>query len=220
MSRTHEPPELEVFLGDVFSVKCSMVASFAFLLFDHVLTWPAEFKHVWRARWSFAKFLYIATHYCGLFILIIYTAVFFKNRMPLTFCHHFIYTEIPFSVLMILLVEVILISRLYAVYDCNRVILILTSLLAVGTSISTTAVSLVGLPTTGIFLRDNKCYISIVPEVFKFTLLPEMICEGCLCILMVYQVYSVYKFCGAGQLLQLLIRDSVIYFFLALLGHS
>jgi len=73
------------------------------------------------------------------------------------------------------------------------------------------AMALLGSP--GVSLRANECFIGSVPTVSRFTLLPQMICEGFFCALMVIQVYYVYKVCGAGQLLRLLIRDSVIYFF-------
>jgi len=208
-------PGLVEFLGDVFSTKCSLAASLAFLLFDHILTWPMELRYIWKAKWTFAKLLYIVTHYWGISILIIYTAVFFNSNMSITFCRNFIYAEVPFAVITILLVEVILIARLYAVYDCNRVVLVFTSFLAVGAAISTMTISVVGIPR-GFSLSEFKitgCYVISFPTFFGFAPVPQIICEGFLCILMVIRVYSVYKYCGAGPLLRLLIRDSVVYFF-------
>jgi len=167
-----------------------------------------ELKYVWKSRWSSAKFLYIATHYWGISILTIYTALSFNTSNPLI-CPHYVYTEIPLAVIMILLVEVILIARLYAVYDRRRAILVVTSILAVGTTISTMTMCLIDISKSCHSIRP----VLIVSTFSRVILLPQMVCEGCLCALMVIRVYYVYKLSGAGQLLRLLIRDSVIYFF-------
>ncbi|KIJ22955.1 hypothetical protein M422DRAFT_276554 [Sphaerobolus stellatus SS14] len=63
---------LTMFARDLLFTKYSIIASLAFLLYDHLLTLPLEIHCFWDRKWSSAKVLYLLTRYSGIAMVISY----------------------------------------------------------------------------------------------------------------------------------------------------
>ncbi|KIJ41767.1 hypothetical protein M422DRAFT_255077 [Sphaerobolus stellatus SS14] len=115
-------------------VKFSCLGALVFVLYDYFLTFPREVEYVWKQAWSYGKILYFLNRYLGLGVIILDTVVGFssgwskKVRLLLSvslvipvkypLCSvGYLHAHLALTITILLLVQIILISRLYAVYE-------------------------------------------------------------------------------------------------------
>jgi len=196
-------------------VNASTFASLAFLLYDHALTFEAEVRLVWgQIRWSFGNVLFILNRYFGLFTLIFNIIVFITPSVSLKFCDVFHWWETTSEAIAVLTVEIILMTRIYAVYERSKKLLVMFGLIFVAEVAGTLAVVDGGLPQ-GIprpFGIKAGCFTTRHPSLYFLTWIPALICESILCFLMLYKAWTMYKNNYQSSLLRMIIRDSVFYF--------
>ncbi|OAX32526.1 hypothetical protein K503DRAFT_600279 [Rhizopogon vinicolor AM-OR11-026] len=101
------------------------VASLAVVVYDLVLTSGQEFELVWRQRWSFMTFLYLGANYTG----IPYIVATMLQELPSvsssdTVCLVYYYLENCIDVVVNAMLSVIVIIRLYVMYQRSRKMLV------------------------------------------------------------------------------------------------
>ncbi|TFK46894.1 hypothetical protein OE88DRAFT_1666674 [Heliocybe sulcata] len=70
------------FLSDMNMVKLFTVASAMWLAYDNILTLPREISHVWRAKWTIHRVLYIFLRIVALISMVFYLLVGLSTRLP------------------------------------------------------------------------------------------------------------------------------------------
>ncbi|KAF8526388.1 hypothetical protein JB92DRAFT_3093489 [Gautieria morchelliformis] len=100
-------------------------------------------------------------------------------------------------------------TRIYAVYERNRRLLVLFGMLFVAEIAGSLAVVDTGFPRSiprpsGI---STGCYFSAQPPLYFLAWIPEIIGESILCLLMLYKAWTMYTNSQSSSLLRLIIRD-------------
>ncbi|KAF8464351.1 hypothetical protein JB92DRAFT_3064508 [Gautieria morchelliformis] len=210
------PPQAMVAMAaSSFPTKCSEVASFAFFLYDHAITFDAEVRYIWKAQLSLGKILFIWTRYLGLLSLILEITVLFHESLSDKFCHGFVWWEAVSMLVLNISVEVILLARVYAVYDFNRKIIYGLAGIRCCTAAATVALWVfylpvgIGLPPVDGFTGCSSPTTSIL---FGFGFLPTMLDEVILCLCMLYRLWTAYRAEYGSPLLKQLAQDSILYF--------
>ncbi|KAF8583084.1 hypothetical protein K439DRAFT_1617786 [Ramaria rubella] len=114
--------------------------------------------------------------------------------------------------------EIILMSRIYVVYDRKKKLLVVMAILFVAEIICSLVLADTGLPKTAPLPQEvvqgwTGChYSSPTPPHYFVTWIPALTFELILCLLMVYKGYRMYTGNGSSFLLGVLIRDSILYF--------
>ncbi|KDR69298.1 hypothetical protein GALMADRAFT_927278 [Galerina marginata CBS 339.88] len=205
-------------------VLCTRLASAVIIIYDHMLTLDREVTTIWPSKWSLAKVLFLTNRYFALSAAIFSNYVFFTPHLTDVVSSRFFQYEGWVGLIACMLAEAILQLRLYAIYSMDKKFLCLmltfflacaaTSAWIMGSSLSLfiTAPALIPTPF-GPFCFGRK----VVPHFYTYWI-PLLSCESLLCTLAVIQ--GVRSFKGHGSilhrgygLLNILIRDSVMYFF-------
>ncbi|KAF8527354.1 hypothetical protein JB92DRAFT_910888 [Gautieria morchelliformis] len=112
-------------------------------------------------------------------------------------------------------VEVILLIRVYAVYNRNKHILYGVVGFRVLTTAATVILWVFYLPT-GLGLPPidgiTGCLSPTTSKLFGYSFVPTMLNEILLCLFMLYKAWITYKNDYGSLLLQVLIQDSILYF--------
>lgn len=196
------------------AVNYSMFASLAFLFYDHVLSFDAEKEYIWNQRLSFGKVLFILNRYFGPLTIMINIFVYTSKSVTVKFCEGFHWWETTSEAIAVLTAEVILVTRIYAVYDRNKKLLIILAGCFLAEIASTLVLVDLGLPR-GIprpYSELSGCYVTNPPALYFMTWIPALTFETFLCLLMLYKAWMTYKGEHTSSLLRLIIRDSILYF--------
>ncbi|KAF8520816.1 hypothetical protein JB92DRAFT_2893654 [Gautieria morchelliformis] len=209
------PQLLVTALESIAPTKYSTVASLALLVYDHAITFDAEVMNVWNRPHSFGKILFIWTRYFGLSSLILAVTMFFHGSLSSKVCSGFFWWEAISIIVLNVSVEVILLARVYAVYNSNKKIIYgvagVRLVALVGTGIIWARYLPPGLglpPIDGL----TGCYAPTASRLFGFSFVQSSLTEIVLCFCMLYKAWITYKSNYSSPLLKLLIEDSVIYF--------
>ncbi|KAF8580639.1 hypothetical protein K439DRAFT_1636880 [Ramaria rubella] len=195
------------------ATKRSLVASLIFLIYDHGLTFEDELEFVWRRPRSLGKALFIFNRYFALVALSIQVALFFTQHTD-DFCKRFLWWDGISTLAVIVSAEVILIARIYAVYDCNKRLLVILIAMGALELVGSLIIELLALPKIpAIGLRSSGCFATSIPSFYFAVWLPAITVEVTLMSLMLYKAWRLSRETGNFPLLRLIIRDSVLYFF-------
>ncbi|KAF8504250.1 hypothetical protein JB92DRAFT_2967659 [Gautieria morchelliformis] len=208
--------------SDLTLTEYSMLASLVVLLYDHAITFDAEVMNIWRGPRTLGKLLFLWNRYFGVSSLIIQVTVTFHGSLPNKFCSAYIWLEAVSVLIAIVSVDIILLARVYAVYNRNKQLLYGM----VGFQLITTAVTIVlfgfymsagvGLPSV-----DNLtgCYSPSASRNLAACFVSSLASEVVLCLLMLYKLWDRYRNEIASSQLKRLVQDSLIYFFCILAVH-
>ncbi|OCB88276.1 hypothetical protein A7U60_g4577 [Sanghuangporus baumii] len=198
------------------------VASLALLTYDYVLTLRTEVELVWRSRWSFGSVLFLLTRYttfAGSILKIIYSqrSDLFEKHLCGTLYRSSIYVMIG-SVIMI---EVIIVMRVYALWGRSRRMLVCLVGLTSCTIVSTLVVFFISqedntwvenpIPRLGscIFLSLNVANSLRVYGVF----IALMIFQFVLIVLTLWKGIAQWRLMNRrSHLLKIFYRDGIFYF--------
>ncbi|KAF8528273.1 hypothetical protein JB92DRAFT_2864167 [Gautieria morchelliformis] len=186
--------------------KYSTVASLALLVYDHAITFDAEVVNVWNRPGSFGKILFIWTRYFGLSSLII--------AVTSTCSGFFWWQAISITVLNVT-VEVILMARVYAVYNNNKRLVYGVAGFRLVTLVVTVVIWALYLPSgLGFSPIDSLtgCYAPTTSTLVGLCFVLSGVTEIALCACMLYKAWITYKYNYGPPLLKLLVVDSVLYF--------
>ncbi|KIJ47917.1 hypothetical protein M422DRAFT_778036 [Sphaerobolus stellatus SS14] len=240
-----EQPSLTVpyILTNVRGVRQATVASVCWLTYDHFLSLDDEIKYVWKIKgWSFGKILFLINRYIGFAACIFDAIVLLQGPVPASnkmlgsllkkssltgscqalltwrgLLRHFMYS----------CVEVILLGRLYAIYDSNkRVLLCLclffgveeaVSLWMVGVNYSPAAVR--NRTQATLPINPGGCLGIFppwagAPKGVKLISIPLFCYQVIMSGLMVWKAWKSYREKSGSVLLTIVMRDCVYYYLL------
>ncbi|KAF8487786.1 hypothetical protein JB92DRAFT_3020308 [Gautieria morchelliformis] len=203
-------------LKSVTPTKYSTVASLALLVYDHAITFNAEVVNVWnRPGGSFGKILFIWTRYFGLSSLIIEVTISFYGSLSDKVCNGFFWWEAISMTVLNVSVQVILMARVYAVYNNNKRLLCgvagvcLVTLVVIGVIWALYLPPGRGLPPIA---GLTGCYAPTTSPLFGLCFLQSGVTEIVLCSCMLYKAWIIYKYNDSPPLLKLIVQDSILYF--------
>lgn len=143
MTLVSNDPALWSFISDFrfssyFTVACSTM-----VVYDWALSFGQEFKLIWMQRWSFMTVLYICVRYIG----ILYSAVVIPLQLPVMMtdkgCNtsYFIWIWTPVVVNVIL--GVIMMTRVYAMYQGSKKMLVFLVIMLLGSTIASAVMAVI-----------------------------------------------------------------------------
>ncbi|KAF8527217.1 hypothetical protein JB92DRAFT_2867736 [Gautieria morchelliformis] len=113
---------LLVTLHDLRIINYNMVCTSALLVYDIILTHGQEFKYLWRSPRALAKVAYFFTRYFAVIFMILESIAYIKMFLPLNvseLCLHLFHLEIWGITMFILLVDVLIVMRVFVLYSRN-----------------------------------------------------------------------------------------------------
>ncbi|KAF8987152.1 hypothetical protein BDQ17DRAFT_1435826 [Cyathus striatus] len=168
-------------IAELRSSNCATISALTILVYDVVITFDREYKHIWKAKWSLPKVLYIWIRYYGICEIGANVVVATRLNIPIDACkRYFWWTSIAGPIVFTTLVNIVLILRLHALYNRNRkgmlLFLCLTLFVELGvelyicvkTPLMTTSAAFsapFGLPFTGCLtnIQTNYTLLSWIP---------------------------------------------------------
>jgi len=195
----------------------SSMASFAFLVYDHSLTFSSEVELFWKTQWSLGKVLFILNRYLGIINCSLGISVLFHSYLPPSYCLKFFHFYTGSAIVGHVIAETILITRIYALFDRNKKVLAIVSMFFLAEK------------TANIFLAFSKHITGQIPHK------PPPSLPGCWAggkslsltltwlntitfqtILLILTLYKGWEFFIKGMrqpLLEIVVRDSALYYF-------
>ncbi|KAF8501913.1 hypothetical protein JB92DRAFT_857419 [Gautieria morchelliformis] len=183
-----------LFTSSLMKTRYSTFAALSFLVYDHILTFDAEKQFVWRSPWSFGKVLFIVSRHFGLFALMFNAHSLRRFQICLS-CQIFRAWEGIAVMLAVMITEVILMTRIYAVYDRSKIILAVMGVLY-GANIAGTALI--------VYMDRGFSYFLCWLPAFGF--------ETLLVLIMLYKGLRTRDRGLNSPLLNVVVRDSIVYF--------
>lgn len=168
---------------------------------------------MWQRRWSLGKYLYLFLRYLGVSTIVFDVYVQSSVNLTSKFCNVTVWLKLLLVAAAVISAQVVLICRVYAVYERNKKLLIvlailyaleiLASLLVLGLHTPVESASPSGL---------SGCRVDAASSKFGFGLLPSLIHEIILCSLMILKAIQNYRDGCGSPLVSEMIYDSMIYF--------
>ncbi|KZT39409.1 hypothetical protein SISSUDRAFT_1045565 [Sistotremastrum suecicum HHB10207 ss-3] len=118
--------ELITALSQLRAVNYSLASALGWLVYDTICNAPSEIDLIWRAKWSFPKFLYIFARYWGIFLLGFELGVNTSVTLGLDFCKFwFWFYSFSGFVVFTTTVNIIFLLRIHALYNRSKKVLAL-----------------------------------------------------------------------------------------------
>ncbi|KAG1885382.1 hypothetical protein F4604DRAFT_1951634 [Suillus subluteus] len=115
---------LLLFISSFFLFRYILAASSTMLVYDLALTFGQEFELILRKRWSFMSVLYICVRYIGMLNSVINIMSIFHLPLTDVVCTIAGYIQIWSPVIVNAMLGVIMIARIYAMYQGSKKLLI------------------------------------------------------------------------------------------------
>jgi len=213
--------ELVSIVRDVQNARFATLSASAIIVFDHLITLDQEIELVWRSPWTTGKLLFLLNRYYPLSTVLFNQYVLFNAHLTDNLCLSWFRWQGWSGFIAVIVAEIILQLRIYALYFLNKKVIYFTasffvlSMAAAGTimglvlsSISTKAENIAGL---------NFCMPFDVPRYLYAYWIPIITFESLLCGMAILRGVKAFRqhqssFASGKQLITILLRDSVIYF--------
>ncbi|KAG2043702.1 hypothetical protein BDR03DRAFT_942084 [Suillus americanus] len=102
-----------------------VVAASAGVIYDWVLTFGQEIELVWRQRWSLITVLFLSVRYLGISYTVLMVLLSIPTISTTDACCFILYTAVYCIVIVVnVMLDMIIITRLYAMYQRSRKVLI------------------------------------------------------------------------------------------------
>ncbi|KIM86021.1 hypothetical protein PILCRDRAFT_816568 [Piloderma croceum F 1598] len=198
------------FLG---TVDAYTAGAFAVLVFyDHLITIDREVATIWTLRWRLPKYLFLINRYVVPPLLLMSAII--ENIYPLLqpVCDFWIHWQPWTSVIAITTVELVLIVRVWALYERNKIILrFLIAFFTCEMMVVAVNTSILDKNTASILGYEflPSCSMIIPSNTYSFWI-PFVAFEGVMMSLTLYKLFGHRK--DLNPTLWLIARDSSIYF--------
>ncbi|KAF8504083.1 hypothetical protein JB92DRAFT_2969262 [Gautieria morchelliformis] len=205
---------------DITLTEYSALASLVVLLYDHAITFDAEVLNIWRGPRTLGKLLFLWTRYFGLSSLIIEVTVTFHASLPNKFCSAFFWLESVSVLIAIVSVDIILLARVYAVYNRNKQLLYgMVGFLLITTAVTMVLFGFYISPGVGLPSVDNLtgCAGPSASRNLAACFVPSLANAVVLCLFMIYKQWDRYRNEIGSSQLKRLVQDSILYFFWSIL---
>ncbi|GAA5902256.1 hypothetical protein JCM5296_003965 [Sporobolomyces johnsonii] len=100
-----------------------LVVFLSILLWDTVATFPSEYRHIWRAKWTPVKVAFLLNRYWTVVYMTLDTAMVVRAVSP-GLCQHIYLFQPAGNILVLLFCACILSTRILALYEGNRKLLV------------------------------------------------------------------------------------------------
>ncbi|KAJ3504644.1 hypothetical protein NLJ89_g7831 [Agrocybe chaxingu] len=217
--------------------KYFQLAAFVMLIYDHFLTFPQEIERIWTTRFSGATFLFLLNRYITPLQFIIIIHAFHDPIWSKEVCDNFVVFEGASTVVMVAVCEreftqelsaelsanscppeVIMILRVYALYNRSNVVLTFLLLLWIA-QISVSAVGLrtgfaVPLPP-----ELTGCILTGSSSTFSLVWVSPLVTDTCIFALTLWRTREYISRSGSAPTLHLFVRDGVLYFLVIFMAN-
>ncbi|CAE6502391.1 unnamed protein product [Rhizoctonia solani] len=203
-------PEFATIAQHLVAGKYFMLASFVILIYDHAITLAEEVDRIWQQEWTGATWLFALNRYLTELQFIV--NLHFMTPTGLAKCEDFIPFPGASTLVSIAIAEIILILRVYALYQRNKYVLGLLAFFWTGQVIvmGTTMrhPTRVKLPEglVGCIQGGNGSYAA------AFWLAPLATDSVILALTVVKSLQYIYKTNYRVPLINVILRDGILYF--------
>ncbi|KAF8509618.1 hypothetical protein JB92DRAFT_2945073 [Gautieria morchelliformis] len=209
--------DVQSVLSAVITTKSSLVASLAYLTYDHILTLDTEVAYVWTTPWSLGKVRFILNRYFGLAALLVIVSVSFSASVTNKVILILMAICRGYSVWAFVSSDVALSSagknilQIHVVYKRNwRVTGPAACVLLCAALASVLNNSLDFFGGAALPLGLSGCSFPKKPSFYSW--IGALVSELTFCSLMLYKVWSTLVETGVSPMLRVMIRDSFLYF--------
>ncbi|KAF9035722.1 hypothetical protein BDZ89DRAFT_480978 [Hymenopellis radicata] len=195
------------------------VSATALYVFDYLLTLEQEVDLIWGSKWTITKLLYLVTRYSTFVTAGVFLWTDVTPNMSAENCLVVYKMDGWLATAGVVLAEVILTLRTWAVWNRHRFltvcmpVLFLAHFVAVFTvmGIFLSSIQFLILP-----LPDLKgCLVSAANPIFRWDFITSMMYEGVMLLLMVaksYQQFREAREISSSRLLNVILKDGVMYY--------
>ncbi|KAA1474438.1 hypothetical protein DENSPDRAFT_882800 [Dentipellis sp. KUC8613] len=111
-------------LHQILIGKYFFLGTLTMLLYDHILTLPAEVQTVWKKKKTYVLCLFLFVRYYALFAVIVVAFGFFSTEMTRERCAHWmLFLPLGVTVPLMLFPGILMLVRVYALYNRNKIVL-------------------------------------------------------------------------------------------------
>ncbi|KAI0305352.1 hypothetical protein B0F90DRAFT_1703754 [Multifurca ochricompacta] len=104
--------------------KYFFLGAYTMLLYDHILTLPEEVQTVWKKKKTFPLYLFVVVRYYAPLAVTVVAFGFFSTTMTRSRCAHWmLFLPLGITMPLTLFPGILMLIRVYALYNRNRVIL-------------------------------------------------------------------------------------------------
>ncbi|TEB31061.1 hypothetical protein FA13DRAFT_478427 [Coprinellus micaceus] len=187
------PPQLQTLLQGLHHIEVTrytQMASTCIILYDHLLTFDDEVELIWKASWSMGKGMFLINRYHSVASVIFMNYGFFSPTLTPSFCNQFFQWQGWTGLIACIVAEVILQMRFV----------------------------LAKITATTVNIPNGKfCMPHGVSDKFYIFWVPMLAFECLLCTLALIRGFQAFVSDGSlfrrgRELVQILLRDSVLYF--------
>ncbi|KAH9962150.1 hypothetical protein BC827DRAFT_230058 [Russula dissimulans] len=127
MSLPHQSSSLAPLLLDLKHIqigKYFFLGAYTMLLYDHLLTLPQEIQTIWKKKKTFPLYVFILVRYYALLAMSIVAFAYFSTEMTRSRCSHWmLFLPLGITIPFTLFPGILMLIRVYALYNRNRIIL-------------------------------------------------------------------------------------------------
>ncbi|KAF9449493.1 hypothetical protein P691DRAFT_727899 [Macrolepiota fuliginosa MF-IS2] len=205
--------------------KYFQLAAFVMLVYDHCLTFAQEVERIWKHRLSAAAVLFLVNRYATLAQFIIVLVAFHEPQWVGKRCSRFVLFEGMTTVGILAVGQLIMILRVYAIYDRSTRILVFLLMLWLAQIV----ISFVGLRTGYVAPLPKGltgCILTGSDVLFPSVWIAPIITDSTIFLLTIYRtkhylhhLLSPFMSEAAAKAIMILVRDGTMYFFLIMLSN-
>ncbi|KAH9886949.1 hypothetical protein C8Q73DRAFT_794980 [Cubamyces lactineus] len=190
-------------------VSYSEVACVTVLTWDVLTMLSQEVELIWTRAWTPAKFMYFIARYLPWLVQLALLAINANGSTGLMFtaaqCGAWQVVQGVLLQVIVTTVDVILITRVYALYGRNRIILGIVGPLFVG---EIAFLCYVLADVTPRLKYDDECFVTSSPSIFQYYWIVSLIFETILFTLTIYKFFdAVRQGWGRGPVMQQFVAD-------------
>lgn len=200
------------------ATKYFQIVGFVILVFDHILTFSEEVERIWKQKISGAAVLFLINRYFTPLQFIVIIDAFIDPIWTPSACSRFVPFEGASTVAVIAVCELIMVLRVFALYERNMTILAFLLILwisqVITSSIGISTGFAVRLPPglVGCILVGNS---KIFPAVWLAPLITNSVIFG----LSLYRARRYILKSGPLPMLQVFLRDGSMYFLVIFMAN-
>jgi len=201
------------------------VASFVWVLYDHLITLEEEVELIWKGERSFPNLLYLANRYYTLITFSIIIGFMFSESNSNTTCRVFLQFERVLATILVVNVDLILAFRVWVLYERRRRLLyffavcLLLEMLTMLVMLSVPVKYLNGFTHVGDILPGCNLLDPAMKGFYSFYNIPPIVMSFVIFVLTLYKCGTVLHREKTLDLpiVSLFLRDGILWFFAILL---
>ncbi|TFK35061.1 hypothetical protein BDQ12DRAFT_688738 [Crucibulum laeve] len=213
-------PMLALAATNLKAAKYFQLAAFIVLLYDHILTFPEEVQRIWSQKLSVASILFLINRYITPIQFVIIIDAFHDPIWTETVssCRRFVAFEGASTVTLVAICELIMIMRVYALYERSRTILIfLMTLWMLQVALSSVGID-TGFPVP---LPDGfiGCIFTGSHPLFPAIWVTPLISDCAIFSLTLWRTRTYLRHSRAAPTTHVFIRDGLLYFLVIFMAN-